>query len=401
MIIRVLIVVTAVLHIASQLLMTFTAVFLSAVIVRLLWGKLRDYLRFLRESAAVFNAGSTGMCLIDSRFKIRRANDSLLRMLGLDKNAVLGRDCYRVLRSDKCLSSGCSLIRIMSGESAFETEEHRQSVGGAVLTCNISVSPLFKRGKLVGIIKTVKDITEHKRLEEKLAHKATHDPLTDLPNRTLFYDRVSQAIARTKRTGKVLAVLFIDLDRFKQINDSLGHQAGDRVLQIVAGRLKSILRDTDTVARLGGDEFLVLINELSIPENTMEIVQKIRESLCRPLSVSGRTLRIDAGIGSAVYPEDGEDGWSLIRHADIAMYRAKKSAEIKFQRRSRPANSAESRPGDHRPEALLLQADIHDKRTAPRNIKRNDNAGPAQDMNNRVILSGYDGGYGRGDHKPE
>lgn len=345
MTIRVLIVVIAVLHIASQFLMIPVTIFLSVVLIRFSLKKLSDSLCYLRESARIFNASATGICLIDSRFKIRRANDSLLQLLGLNKNSVLGQDCYRVLRSDKCLSSRCSMIRIMSGESAFETEEHRQSRSGAPLTCNISISPLYNRGKLIGIIKTVKDITERKRLEEKLAHTATHDPLTDLPNRALFYDRVSQAIARTKRTGKILAVLFIDLDRFKEINDSLGHYAGDQVLQIVAGRVKSILRDTDTVARLGGDEFLVLVNEISIPENTMEIVQKIMETLRQPLSISGRTLRIDASIGLAVYPDDGEDGWSLIRHADIAMYRAKKSAEIKFQRYTKPAKAAERRPG--------------------------------------------------------
>jgi diguanylate cyclase (GGDEF)-like protein/PAS domain S-box-containing protein len=401
MTIRVMIVVIAVLHIASQFLMIPVVFFLSVVLIRFSLKKLSDSLCFLRESARIFNASATGICLIDSRFKIRRANDSLLQLLETNRNSFLGQDCYRVLRSDKCLSSGCSLIRIMSGESSFETEEHRQTRSGASLTWNISISPLYNRGKLIGIVKTVKDITERKRLEEKLAHTATHDPLTDLPNRALFYDRVSQAIARTKRTGKILAVLFIDLDRFKEINDSLGHYAGDQVLQIIAGRVKSILRDTDTVARLGGDEFLVLVNEISIPENTMEIVQKIMETLRQPLSVSGRTLRIDASIGLAVYPDDGEDGWSLIRHADIAMYRAKKSAGIKFQRYTKPAKAAERRPDGNPPEPILFQADIHDKRTGPRNIKRNDNTGSSQDMNNRVVLSGYDGGYGRGDHKTD
>ncbi len=285
-----------------------------------------DFLTSSIEQARIYNSNPAPTCLIDTYFKIRRANDAFSVLLGLEKSEVMGKLCWLIMPGPSCATSKCPMLRILDGESPVEMEEDREARDGQVLACSIQASPFHdKEGKITGIIVTVHDVSERKRLERHLAHSATHDPLTDLPNRTLFLDRLSQAIARAKRTGQRLATIFIDLDRFKEINDTLGHEAGDRLLQEIALRIQSILRTTDSVARLGGDEFLVLVNEISTVDNAVEIARKIMEAIRLPVILGGSAAGVEASIGIAVYPEDGEEGLALIRHADLAMYDAKKS----------------------------------------------------------------------------
>ncbi len=362
--------------IASPSFAIFTTAVFSVAAAAILVQAIRKMFSLYSELPQIFRASAIGICYIDTNFKIRRINDYLLSTLGLEKDAVIGENCYRVLRSNSCLTSKCPLIQTMGGESPFKLkEEFRETQKGRILACSITSAPLYGRGgRLYGIVKTIQDITERKRFEAILTHTATHDSLTDLPNRTVFMDRTSQAIARTKRTRKSLAIVFVDLDRFKEINDSFGHDTGDIVLRIVAARLRSILRDTDTVARIGGDEFLVLVNELTLPENALEIVQKILDILQQPVKAGSEILQVGASIGWAVYPEDGEDGWTLIRHADLAMYRAKKSAENRFQRYATVMENA-------LPDEITstwnhnesLKTDVHYERAAFRNIEGDNN----------------------------
>jgi diguanylate cyclase (GGDEF)-like protein len=172
---------------------------------------------------------------------------------------------------------------------------------------------------------------EHKRTEDRIRHLSHHDPLTGLPNRALFEDRVTQAIAQVRRSHAKLAVLFVDLDGFKDINDSLGHQAGDRLLRVVGHRLQRCLRSGDTVARLGGDEFAISLPALSDNSDAVLVADKVQLALREPFSVSGRQLHVSSSIGVSVYPVDGRDAFALMRAADTALYHAKERGRDNYQ----------------------------------------------------------------------
>jgi diguanylate cyclase (GGDEF)-like protein/PAS domain S-box-containing protein len=174
-----------------------------------------------------------------------------------------------------------------------------------------------------------RDITERRALEERLAHQALHDPLTNLPNRTLLIDRLRQALARTKRRQQSLAVMFMDLDNFKVINDSLGHKTGDRLLVAVTKRIRAALRPEDTVARLGGDEFVFLLEEADL-DGASHVAERIAEAMQEPFSISGRQLFVTASIGIALGGGSGKHAADLLRDADLAMYRAKHSGKARF-----------------------------------------------------------------------
>jgi diguanylate cyclase (GGDEF)-like protein len=165
--------------------------------------------------------------------------------------------------------------------------------------------------------------TQRRQAEERLTFLAQFDVLTGLPNRAVFRDRLSQAVARARRNGTLVALMFFDLDRFKQINDTLGHGTGDRVLQVVAARLKEQMREVDTISRLGGDEFTLIAEGGGDPERFAALAEKVRHLLSVPLDVDGRQIFISTSIGVTIYPRDGEDVDELVKNADIAMYRAK------------------------------------------------------------------------------
>ncbi|HKA38978.1 MAG TPA: EAL domain-containing protein [Burkholderiales bacterium] len=173
-----------------------------------------------------------------------------------------------------------------------------------------------------------RDITERRRAEEKLRVVSTHDSLTALPNRTLLHERLSHALARAQRHGRQLALLFVGLDRFKTVNDTLGHEAGDTLLQVTALRLHDCLRETDTMARQGGDEFVVLMDELTDREPITRVSQRILDAVGQPFIIDGQEIHITASIGISVYPEDGR---TLLRNADIAMERAKDKGKNNYQ----------------------------------------------------------------------
>ena len=186
-----------------------------------------------------------------------------------------------------------------------------------------------------------------KRLRKQVEdneRQALHDPLTDLPNRILFRDRVQQAIALSSRTKSRLAVMLLDLDRFKDINDSLGHYHGDLLLQQIGPRLQKLLRETDSIARLGGDEFAILMVNVPAPAAAVHVADKVREEMKRPFPVQGITLHIDASIGIAIYPSHGKTVDQLLQRADVAMYMAKASGQDARsmwlnETRTRPASS--------------------------------------------------------------
>lgn len=177
--------------------------------------------------------------------------------------------------------------------------------------------------KIVGRVFSFRDITEHKRLEEQLLRQATHDVLTGLPNRALLTDRIHQVMRYAKRFEQLAAVLFIDLDRFKVVNNSLGHTVGDQLLQAVADRLRQAVRDSDTVARLGGDEFVIVLSNLEKASEAMSVAHKCLDVVSKTYQVSGRNFTISASLGISIYPKDGQDVIELLKNADTAMFRAK------------------------------------------------------------------------------
>ncbi len=176
-----------------------------------------------------------------------------------------------------------------------------------------------------------RELTERKWAEEALVRMATHDPLTGLPNRRLFNDRLNLELAHARRNQRKLAVMLLDLDHFKDVNDTLGHSEGDKLLQAVGVRLISLLRKSDTVARMGGDEFTLLLPEIAQAEDATQVAPKILEAFREPFEFNGHELHITTSIGIALYPDDGEDADTLMKNADIAMYRAKEQGRDNYQ----------------------------------------------------------------------
>ena len=188
----------------------------------------------------------------------------------------------------------------------------------------ITITPLTdEQGKITHFISSGKDITENIQTQERLHHLAHHDALTGLPNRTLFVDRLKHALSRAERRKRAVAVMFLDMDRFKVVNDTLGHEAGDRLLQAMAARLHACVREGDTVARFGGDEFAGFLSDVASPEDVAIVVTKFLDALAPPFTIDGHELFISGSIGISLYPADGTDTQTLMKNADTAMYRAK------------------------------------------------------------------------------
>ena len=214
------------------------------------------------------------------------------------------------------LTANCVLIRRDGFESAIED----------------SAAPIHDRaGRVTGAVIVFHDVSAARAMSVQMTHSAQHDVVTSLPNRLLLNDRISQAIALARRQNRPLAVIFLDLDRFKYINDSLGHAVGDKLLQSVARRLLASVRGSDTVSRQGGDEFVILLSEITYPEDAATSAKKLLLSLSAFHFIAGQDLHIDGSIGISVYPEDGEDAETLIKNADTAMYHAKENGRNNFQ----------------------------------------------------------------------
>ncbi|MBX9793977.1 MAG: EAL domain-containing protein, partial [Burkholderiaceae bacterium] len=215
-----------------------------------------------------------------------------------------------------------------------------------------SVAPLLAKDQsLLGAVMVFQDVTEARALSQKLAYLAHHDSLTDLPNRVLFQDRVHQACQFGLRHRGRFAVVFMDLDHFKHVNDSLGHAVGDELLKCIARRLTGTLRGSDTVCRLGGDEFVMLLSDVGGPDDVGEVAKKVLREVAMPCSLQGTEVRVGISLGISVFPDDGEDPETLMKHADAAMYRSKREGRNRYQFFSKSVDQAASA-------RLRLEADI-------------------------------------------
>jgi len=292
--------------------------------------------------AAVFEHSALALVVTDPIGLIRAVNPAAERLLGrpaVDMVGVaeIGRFCDRdelrelaTLLSERLgrpVEPGVDyFVRSLDSDDSMHCELHLLRPDGVRMPVALTVSAIRDdAGAITGFVSSAQDNTERKRLADEMMHLAYHDGLTGLPNRVLLEDRLGQAIRTNMRQGLPLSLLFIDLDRFKPINDTWGHAAGDQVLCEVARRLKSALRASDTVARIGGDEFVVLLTTLKRADDAAVVADKLIDALSQPILVGGHDLQVGASIGVVHCPDDGVEPQVLLRRADAAMYAAKES----------------------------------------------------------------------------
>jgi len=278
----------------------------------------------LKLAASVFHNTMDGVMIIDPERRVVSVNPAFVGITGYSAEEALGQPSSW-LRSERQSSEFYrEMWTTLEGQGHWRGELwNRRRDGEAFLSLlNIVMVP-DSDGRPERYVCVFHDITEMRRKEERIQHLALHDALTGLPNRVLLHDRLGQAIAGARRDQESLGVMFIDLDRFKAINDSFGHDTGNDLLKEVADRLRKCLRASDTVARMGGDEFVVLLRRVDMPPNYGLVAQKIIASLSMPAMLGGHAMQVGASIGIACYPDDGLDPVELMKHADAAMYAAK------------------------------------------------------------------------------
>ncbi|QWV95403.1 EAL domain-containing protein [Geomonas oryzisoli] len=262
--------------------------------------------------------------------RLIEVNEAFLRVLGFDREEVIGRSGAEL---GLWLDAGQpeALLREVAQRGAVRDLEVRiRGKSGEELEGLVSAESIEMDGSPF-LLTLFKDISERKRLEEVIKHQAQHDTLTDLPNRKLFMDFLALELAQARRNRKNLAVLFLDLDHFKQINDTLGHAAGDQLLQSVAQRLKGCVRESDTVARIGGDEFNVLMPDLTQPDDVGTVVNKIVGVFQAPFRLEGIEVKVGTSVGISMFPADGDSCEELLQKADGAMYVAKQNRGSSYQ----------------------------------------------------------------------
>jgi len=261
-----------------------------------------------------------------------------------------------LLHEDDRQSFAGLVDRLMGGEEPRATgltRNHTKS--GGTIWCEWYHSALLDQdGRIVSILSFVQDVSSRIEAEERLQYLATRDALTGLPNRLLLHERLNQAIAQARRSGHRVGVLFIDLDRFKNVNDTLGHRIGDELLKRVTAALSGALRETDLLARLGGDEFMVIVEDFDDPSVLGRIAQKLLDAIAQPFEIESHDIYVTSSIGIAVYPDDSEEPEELLKYADVAMYRSKDLGRNTYQ--FLDANLAEHRLRQHTLETALRSA---------------------------------------------
>ena len=258
-------------------------------------------------------------------------NKAFLNLFGCTKKEALetrAEDLY--FNKD----DGRALTRSLQEKGAVRDYEVKlKRKDGHVMDCILTMSEKRTQDRVItGYQGIVRDITAFRRAEETVRHMAYHDALTGLPNRLLYGDRLSMALAQAKRNKERLAVAVIDLDKFKDVNDLLGHKAGDSLLKAAANRLSSVLRKSDTVARMGGDEFFLILSDIFGMEDAEAIAGKVVEAFRVSFLIEAHRLSVTTSLGIAVYPDDGDDADVLMKRADTAMYAAKRKGKNRYSR---------------------------------------------------------------------
>ena len=280
---------------------------------------LRTVVDSLNDSVLIINVDD---------FTVSGVNRPFLAEYGRSSADVIGKKCHEIThnRSDVCAPphDTCPLIETATTGKYARAEHVHFDTRGERKYVEVTTSPIVDgAGPVAQVVHISRDVTERKLKEDHFRNMALYDMLTGLPNRTLFFDRVTLLLELARRNQFVLAVLFIDLDHFKTVNDTLGHEAGDLLLKEVSERLTGCTRKADTLARVGGDEFVGICGKIEAPEDAMIVARKILDVLARPFQLKGHECRIGASIGISLYPDDGADAETLLSKADTAMYHVK------------------------------------------------------------------------------
>jgi diguanylate cyclase (GGDEF)-like protein/PAS domain S-box-containing protein len=280
------------------------------------------------RNRTLFDLAADSMMILDLDGTIRDINRTGYERLGYTRDELVGVHITRLDPPEFAAKVAKRLDDIEKGGAIFESAHLRKD--GKVMPVEINGRTIELDGKKV-IFSIIRDISVRKTAEQKIEQLAHFDELTNLPNRNLFYDRLDQAVARAKRYQQKFAILFMDLDGFKQVNDEFGHHVGDSLLGMVAERLTRSARDMDTVARVGGDEFVFILNNIEYADNVFLVANKILDSLSRPFVFKGKSCSIGCSIGISIFPDDTEDTETLVKMADDAMYIAKKGGRNNCQ----------------------------------------------------------------------
>lgn len=285
----------------------------------------------LRLAARVFENAAEGIIVTDPRGRILDVNDSFTRLTEYSREEVIGKN-PSILQSghqDQAFYEEMWLELEREGRWIGEIWNRRKS--GEVYPEQLSINAVLDNsGKVINYVGVFSDISGFKESEERLKYLAYHDPLTSLGNRVLFRDRVKHAMESARRNGNKIALIYIDLDHFKTINDTLGHDIGDQLLEYVAYRIKGCVRESDTVARMGGDEFTILLEQLEQRDDVMRVAECALSKLCEPFKIGKHTVKIGASIGISCYPRDSVELEDLIKLADTAMYHAKSEGKSRI-----------------------------------------------------------------------
>lgn len=260
------------------------------------------------------------------------ANSAFCRLSGYTLDEVLGRDILFLLNSEPDQQELTTLRSAIQNKTEAQAVLRNRRKDGVMFWSEVSVSPVLdETGKLTHFIGMQKDVTQQKSYEEKLVFLATHDDLTGLPNRNLLKDRLQQAILQAERNKSNVGLLFIDIDHFKLVNESIGHLAGDQLLKAIAERLTGCIREGDTIARYGGDEFVIVLKDIEKSHQVASICESISRAISNPFPMQAKNLHMSCSIGIALYPRDGDDAETLSKYADMALYRAKDLGRGNYQ----------------------------------------------------------------------
>ncbi|HET9485358.1 MAG TPA: EAL domain-containing protein, partial [Xanthomonadales bacterium] len=293
----------------------------------------REAERERRIAEEVIRSMSEAVTVTDLEFRFLSINPAFTRMTGYAEDEVRGEPTSLLNCSQHSEEFHQALRNTVVKTGHWSGEIWQRRKDGEEFLCWLELSEVCDRnGVRTHWVGVLTDITDRKRAEQELRYLANYDTLTGLPNRTLLGERLAHALIRARRNGSKVAVLFLDLDRFKHVNDSMGHAAGDRLLKAAAARIQASVRESDTVARLGGDEFTVIIEDLMDQAQAERVAQKLIEGFIAPLDIDGRTeVVISPSIGISIYPDHGQVPTDLLKFSDTAMYQAKEKGRYTYQ----------------------------------------------------------------------
>jgi diguanylate cyclase len=296
----------------------------------------------LRLASKVFETTADGIMLSDGNDRVIMINPAFSKLTGFGAAEMLGQTVSESpFRAIDPLAYAARIEQLLR-DGVVTGEVSRFAKDGAALSLWLTATCVRDAdGRVVNYVRVFSDISLLKATQQQLEHLASFDPLTGLPNRRLLQDRLCRALLRAARNATSMALMFIDLDGFKEVNDTLGHDVGDLLLCEVAARLQQCIRASDTIGRFGGDEFAIVVEEASSPRDLVMVGQRIVAALAAPFDLNGHRVRTSASIGIALYPPDGTDATTLLKNADVAMYKAKRSGRNRFEFFNMPDESLE------------------------------------------------------------